>query len=116
MITTDRNITLTCHVTNKTKEAFRSEAARRQSGMSELLSSIIEGWLEVAPSEQIENKRGNRRIVTDPDTGISIGLVDRFETGLKKSVDPNHIHHFNRDGKPICGCKYKDVPLPLDEK
>lgn len=53
MITTDRNITLTCHVTKKIKEAFREAAGRRRIGMSELLSKIIEAWLE----ERGENGR-----------------------------------------------------------
>lgn len=61
MITTDRNVTLTCHVTQDIKDAFRREAGRRRIGMSELLSKIIEEWLEFAPQEQLEEMRSNKR-------------------------------------------------------
>jgi hypothetical protein len=63
MITSERNVTLTCHVTQEVKDAFRHEAARRRIGMSELLFNIIEEWLELAPMEQLEDKRSNKRII-----------------------------------------------------
>lgn len=61
MITSDRNITLTCHVTQEVKDGFRAEAIRRKMGMSELLSDILQDWLVGAPMEQLEEKRSNKR-------------------------------------------------------
>lgn len=61
MITTDRNITLTCHVTKKVKAAFRAEAERRRMGMSELLFEIIKEWLVTAPHTELAPKRSNKR-------------------------------------------------------
>lgn len=87
MITTDRNIAIMAHVTYKNKEKFRAEAARRHMSMSELISVILEQWLESAPSEIIEKKRSNKRDL-------------KFDEEIfEKVMDP-----------------LKDVPLPLEEE
>jgi len=61
MITTDRNVGIMAHLTHVNKEKFRAEAARRHMSMSELVSIVLEQWLEGASSELIEKKRSNKR-------------------------------------------------------
>ena len=61
MITTSRNVTLGCHVTQETKDEFRREAGRRRLGMSELLSALIEEWLVTAQKEKLEQVRSRKK-------------------------------------------------------
>ena len=63
MITTDRNEFVGCHFTKELKEKFRAECLRRDISMSRQISILIEDWLQIAPSEQIEPKRSNKRLV-----------------------------------------------------
>jgi len=53
-ITTDRDVFLGGHVTFEAKEAFRRLAAQRSKSMSELLSDLIEEFINVADDQQPE--------------------------------------------------------------
>mgnify|MGYP003577772739 FL=1 len=61
MITTDRDEFVGFHLTREVKEKVREEASRRKMSMSALIADVIEDWLEVAPQEQVEAKRSNKR-------------------------------------------------------
>lgn len=131
MITSDRDVGIMFHVTLETKETFRKEAARRKIGMSQLLSNIIEKWLETASDEILDQKRSNKR---DPikfhKDAISLTMVplkddekqqllDRMEAVILPAI-PGHSHIIDADGRLLCGCIYKDgqldVALPLEKE
>jgi len=76
-ITTDRDVFIGAHLTQGQKELFRSEAERRRVSMSELLSHLVEEFLEIAPSEQLEPKRSNKR-----DPVIEAALAKEVEVKL----------------------------------
>lgn len=61
MITTDRDVFVGAHLTREKKEMLRTEAERRKSSMSLLVSDIIDEWLETAGAEKIEPSRSNKR-------------------------------------------------------
>ena len=65
MITGDRNVFLGAHLTQEQKNLFRKEAERRKISMSELLSHVLEEWLIIAPAEQVEEFRSNKRFVKE---------------------------------------------------
>jgi hypothetical protein len=65
MITSDRNVFLGAHLTQEQKNLFRKEAERRKISMSELLSHVLEEWLIIAPAEQVEEFRSNKRFVKE---------------------------------------------------
>lgn len=118
MITTNRNITLTCHVTKETKEAFRSEAERRKMGMSELLSNLIEDWLVEAPQEQVEEKRSNKRVTYEDGPG---GKKISITKMIQHLACPNDPYKGMRADIP-CMCdtciairREEEVPLPFGE-
>ena len=99
MIThSSRNVFVGLHVTEEQKELLRSESERRHISMSALIAQIIEQWLSTAVNEYVEPTRSNKRspfnILVDP---------------------PDHIHTYEEDGRPTCGCKYEEeIPLPLE--
>jgi len=66
-ITTDRDVFIGAHLTLEQKVAFRAEADRRKISMSALLAEIVNEWLIIAPQEQIEEKRSNKRTVKKED-------------------------------------------------
>lgn len=74
MITTDRDVFLGVHLTLETKESLRKEAERRKVSMSFLVSSIIEDWLVVAPSEQVEPIRSSKRIKETKEIDVPLPL------------------------------------------
>ena len=76
MITSDRNVGLMAHLTADTKKRFQKEAERRKMGMSELVSDIIEEWLEYASKEQLEPRRSNKRTL-DKLRDIPLPLGDK---------------------------------------
>ena len=127
MITTDRNITLTCHVTKEVKEAFRSEAIRRQMGMSELLFNILTKWIVTAPNEPIDQKRSNKRMV-DTTLQFDKNAFSNVMTHLKSEICDNYTRPQGMMGGPCLNCgashtehiekalsKEVDIPLPLDK-
>jgi len=65
MIISDRNVFLGAHLTQEQKNLFRKEAERRKISMSELLSHVLEEWLIIAPAEQVEEFRSNKRFVKE---------------------------------------------------
>jgi len=68
-ITTERDVFVGAHFTLEQKTAFRTEAERRKVSMSALLADIVNEWLIIAPQEQIEEKRSNKRTVKKEDPG-----------------------------------------------
>lgn len=72
MITTDRDVFVGAHLTNSNKEKLRAEAARRKMSMSLLISEILEDWLAVAPDEQLEPIRSNRRVSKEIDVPLPL--------------------------------------------
>lgn len=96
------------HLTPETKEAFRMECERRNIGMSEQISNLVEEWLLEASNEEIGKIRSNKRLI-DLSKGKEIELLPAI---------PGHSHSLGADGRPTCGCVIKhgqiDVALPLD--
>ena len=88
MITTDRNVWLGSHVTQKIKDDFRAEADRRKMSMSALVFQVLEQWLQIGPLEQLPEKRSNKRDIKF--------RKDAFEIAMKPFEE--------------------DVPLPFEEK
>lgn len=123
MITTDRDVFIGGHFTKEQKDQFKVEAARRKMSMSALLSQIVEDWLVVAPDEQVEEIRSNRRTIrlVDKATGIAINLITKHDLSIDPQVFSKvtellppisgHQHSFDAAGKTTCGCDL----LPLDE-
>jgi hypothetical protein len=73
MILTERDVFVGAHLTFEQKEALRTEAARRKISMSALIAHLVEEWLIVAPDEQVDPVRSNKR--------------DPVEEALAKEVD-----------------------------
>lgn len=128
-ITTDRDVFVGAHLTYEQKEAFRLEALRRRKSMSALLAEIIEDWLLVAPDQQVEEIRSNKRgivMATDAETGITIRMdPNAFKKAMRPLIlsdkgllppIPGHSHSIGSDGLPTCGCHFEeDVPLPFQD-
>jgi hypothetical protein len=83
-ITTDRSIFLGAHLTREQKEGLKREAERRKVSMSALVSFIIEEWLIVAPQEQLEPVRSNKRF-SGPRSRLNI--LDETEKMIMKEED-----------------------------
>jgi hypothetical protein len=81
----DRDIFIGAHLTHEQKELFRKEADRRGVSMSALVSYLIEEWLVIAPQEQVEKIRSNKR--------SRLNIIHETEEMIKKE---------------------KDVPLPFE--
>ena len=88
MITTDRNVWLGSHVTQKIKDDFRAEADRRKISMSALVFQVLSHWLEDAHLERLPEIRSNKRDIKFK--------KDAFETAMKPFEE--------------------DVPLPFENK
>jgi hypothetical protein len=75
VIASDRDVFVGIHVTHDAKAKLREEAKRRGMSMSALVAEVLDDFLVVAPSEQIEKKRSNKRRAVNPnETDVPLPL------------------------------------------